>query len=626
MNHILVDFETFYRKGKTATPSVQSQGNWLYTHDPEFEALLISVCDGVESWAGPLDEFNWAALEGRTLVAHNAGFDRAVYRRLLEDRVAPPGLEASWHCSADMSAYVLGARNLKEAMLRGFGMTLSKQVRDDMSGLRLADMKSRGILAAATEYARGDALNGWNLWEKYSKQWPDKERRVSDLTIEQRTRGVRIDLDAMKAGIIACQEGLSACERNMPWMARGAKPTSAAARNEECRRVGIPCPPTKEEDEEGYLKWEAAHVVEHPWVALAGYHRSISKVLSGLEFLAERIRPDGRFEFELLYFGGHTGRWSSRGYNMQNMRKTPLVIDAERGLVVPWPEHKRNPDTRGVRRVIDMRGMFIPAEGHVFIDCDLSQIEPRVLQFIAGNHEALAAMREGMSVYEIHARAAKRWTGPGDLKSGNPSLYSASKMQVLQLGYQSGWEKFQSQAFAEFDITMTDDEAKAAVEEYRTANPKVVQLWKNLDKCLRDSAGEDFEYVLPSGRSMKWRSVRRVLKSIVRDKATKEVERRWETTVSVDGHFGRESTYGGKITENVVQATGRDVFVEGELRVEEAGIKTLWPVHDQIIAEVPADRAEEAREATERAMAYTPDWLAGCPVAAESVVCTRYTK
>lgn len=625
---IAVDFETFYRKGTKKngiTPSIATQGNWGYTHDPEFEPLLISVCDGTESWAGPVGDFNWAALEGRTLIAHNAGFDRAVYRRMLEDGLVPPGLEKDWHCSADMSAYVLGCRALKDAMQRGFGETISKQVRDDMAGLRLADLRARGMLEAACEYARGDAVEEWRLWARYSPQWPDKERAVSDLTIEQRTRGVRVDRPALRAGLAACREALSACEANMPWMRRDARPTSVNAMYEECRTVGIPCPPTKTEDEEGYLRWEAEYKDAHPWVALIGYHRSIAKVISNLELLDERIRPDGRFEFELLYFGGHTGRWSSRGYNMQNIRKTPLVVDLGLGTVIPWAEHKASPDTRGSRRVVDIRGLFIPEDGHVFIDCDLSQIEPRVLQFIAGNTEALAAMRSGMSVYEIFARAAGRWSGPSNLKTGNPALYAASKIQVLQLGYQSGWQKFQSQAFAEYEIVLTDDEAKAAVAEYRAANPKVVDLWADLDRCLRQSAGEDFEYELPSGRCMKWRSVRRVLKSLKRDKDGK-VERRWETTAAIDGHFGRESTYGGKITENVVQATSRDVFVEGELRVEAAGIRTLWPIHDQIIAEVPVDRAEEARLATEEAMAYTPPWLSGCPVAAESQIAMRYTK
>lgn len=625
MSVITIDFETFYRKGEGKTPSIKAQGNWAYTHDPEFEALIVSVCDGEQSWAGEPKDFNWEALRGHTLVAHNAGFDRAVYRRLVEDGAAPAGLDADWRCSADMASYVLGVRNLKDAMAAGFGLDISKDVRDEMSGLRVADMKAKGIWTRAVEYARSDAVHEYRLWTKCSPVWPDREQRISAITLEQRFRGVAVDRERLTSAIADLREALRVCESNLPWIARGRAPTSPNGVYDECRSVGIPCPPTKKADEEGFLSWEAKYRETYPWVGLVGNHRSIAKVLSQLEMLESRLRPDGRFEFDLLYFGGHTGRWSSGGFNMQNMRRTPLVVDWDTGGVIEWRDHKKTPDERGSRRVVDVRGLFVPAPGHVFVDCDLAQIEPRVLNWLARNDDVLAEIAKGMSVYEVFARKAGRWTEPGPLKVGDPKLYTMSKVQVLQLGYQSGWKTFQTTAFADYDVVLTEDEAKAAVEEYRNANPKIVELWGKLDSGLRTSVGSDYEVCLPSGRSMKYKDVRNVLMTIGTDENGK-VRKKWQTTVKVAGHFGRTATYGGKITENVVQAISRDVFAEGLIRAEDAGVRTIWTIHDQCMSEVPEGSADEACAVVREAFARTPGWLPGCPVDAEAFVCERYSK
>lgn len=627
MSVITIDFETYWRKASKAAPavSVVEQGNYAYTHDPEFEVLLVTVADGKETWAGEVKDFNWEALRGHRLIAHNAGFDRAVYRRLVEDGVAPAGLDVDWRCSADMASYVLGVRNLKDAMLRGFGSVISKAVRDDSGGLRAADLKARGKWKEFVEYGRGDAVNEWWLWDRFSPRWPDYEMALSDLTIRQRERGVRIDQDRLRAYTAALQEAQHVCESHLPWMARGRPPTSSTGVYEECRAVGIPCPPTKKEDEEGFLAWEARYRKDYPWVGLVGNHRSISKVLAGLEMLRERLRPDGRFEFDLLYFGGHTGRWSSGGFNMQNMRRTPLVVDMRTGAVVEWVDYKALPSKDG-HTVVDVRSLFVPAEGHKFVDCDLSQIEPRVLYWLAKDHETLEAIRSGVSVYEHYARKAGRWTEPGPLKSGNLGLYTFSKIQVLQLGYQAGAERFRETALSEYGVVITPEQAEAAVTEYREANPKITGLWEQLDTAFRQSIGGDFVMELPSGRALTYRDVRRSVRTISVDSETKKVTKKWETTCKVPGKFGRVPSYGGKLTENLVQAVARDVFGLGMLRTEAAGIRTLWPIHDQIIAEVPEDRADEACKAVHEAMAWTPPWLEGCPVEAEAVVIERYTK
>src|SRR6188768_1447184 len=115
---IAVDFETYYDGDGC---SVKSLGNWAYARHPDWEAYMISVCDGSQTWVGHPDKLNWESLKGETLVSHNAFFDRSVYRRLVELGKAPPdlGLDKDWHCSSNLGAYLCGsARSLKDVATR----------------------------------------------------------------------------------------------------------------------------------------------------------------------------------------------------------------------------------------------------------------------------------------------------------------------------------------------------------------------------------------------------------------------------------------------------------------------------------------------------------------------------
>src|SRR5438045_1498156 len=100
MNTVTLDYETFYIKNEY---SVKDLGNWRYTHDERFDPYLLSVWDGEQSWVGHPADFNWAALDGAMLLAHNAGFDSAVTERLGELGKIPV-LTNPWTCTANMTS------------------------------------------------------------------------------------------------------------------------------------------------------------------------------------------------------------------------------------------------------------------------------------------------------------------------------------------------------------------------------------------------------------------------------------------------------------------------------------------------------------------------------------------
>lgn len=625
--NISVDFETFYRTGKNAY-SVKGLGNWAYCNHPEFDAYLIAVSDGKEAWAGSLADFDWRSLEGHTLWSHNAGFDRAVYRRLVQLGIAPPGLDVNWHCTADLSSYLCGRRALSDAAEYLLGVKLSKGVRDRAAGKTWADMIAEGWAEDMITYGRADAVHCHAIAEKYGPLWPDKEKRLSQINIRQGQAGVGVDIPLLKTYIGRLEESLFAIDRTLPWIEEGMKPTSPKGLAEHCRRNGIPCPPLKTEDEEGFDEWEAKFAPRFPWVAQISNRRSINKALAGLRTVEERLRPDGTMGFSMKYFGGHTGRYSGdAGFNMQNLKKVPILLTDERlpltdpGLIKEAEDRYDETGSWGEYLEIDARRILRPRNpNNKFILCDLSQIEPRVLNWLAGNDELLARIRGGMAIYEAHARDSMGWTG-GNLKKEDKKKYAMAKVRVLGLGYQCGADKFVTVAWVMGGLRITVEESSEQVKDFRATNPKIVSLWGAMQSGLQTAASnrEDFVVTLPSGRSMVYE--RPVIRQVVEADEEGKPRKRTQIFAKVGGRY--VAIYGGKVAENITQAASRDVFVEHLLDLEDNSVDVVWSVHDEAITEVPQDFP--ACE-VERIMSRCPDWLPGCPIAAEAQEAQFYKK
>lgn len=639
LSPIAIDFETFYRLGSKATPSIKSQGTWAYTHDPEFEVLIVSVCDGSSVWAGEPSEFAWEDLRGHLLLSHNAGFDRAVYRRLVEDGKAPAGLDAHWNCTANMAAYLSGGkiRSLKDASKKWLNLDVSKAVRDNLSGKRVRDLKRDGTWEATLRYAEDDVVECIQLWQKLESQWPDVEKEASILTMEHTEFGVAIDQERLHRDIASLQEAIWRTEKVLPWIEKGFKPGSPTGLAEECRKFEIPTPPTKEEDEEGFILWEREYGPRFPWVNAVSRLRSLRKVLSGHEHVKSRIRADGRFDFGLLYFGAHTGRWSGTGgFNMQNLRANPLVVDLSKdGEVIPAAEAKKRKLTKdsGEIRVIDQRALMVPAAGHEMVLVDLAQIEPRLLHWATENDAMLEKVAAGMSVYEAYARVTPAdkpvWTDPGEMKKGNPLLYKAIKIQVLQLGYGSGWQTFMAQAL-DNDLEMDEAGARKVVADFREANPKIVGLWATLQAGLENHAygmrKEDFEINLPSGRKIMYGDVRRQLQKVEVEElpnGAKISRKRYGFAANVG--MKRVFLYGGKLAENLIQAMARDVFVQKLVALRRNGHRVLWSIHDEAVMEIPTPSKPHHDNIIQIFREPVP-WIENCPLDAELSVVAHYKK
>lgn len=278
--------------------------------------------------------------------------------------------------------------------------------------------------------------------------------------------------------------------------------------------------------------------------------------------------------------------------------------------------------TRDAVEGVDIRRMLVAGPGKKFISADLSQIEPRVSLYVTGDTKQLALIRQGMCIYEAHARQTLGYALPTTMKEAAKTDESVNKLRqfakarILGLTYYQQGKGFQVYA-KNFGIDLTLDEAYAQVKQFHQANPKLVAFWNQLEQGLRMSRGSTFELELPSGRFMRYFDV-----AVTRNE-------RGYPDYRARPVRGEPATYytKGKSHNNVCQGTARDVFGEKILAIEyELGLPVVLTVHDEVLVEVDAADADDARVEVSRIMARPPEWMPDLPLASDCFVSDRYEK
>ena len=585
MNTYALDFETYYDKEY----SLKTLGTDAYVEDNRFDPYLLAVSgsDGFR-WVGKPVNFDWEKINGHTWLSHNASFDERVYLQMQRDTPSLAGINPSdWHCTSNLSVFCQGPRSLAGASKQWLRKTVIKDVRDKMKG-RAADELLKD--QAALDYAAKDSDLCLEVWNHLESQWPVEERRLGRLTYQWGKKGVFIDSSRVNQSVDHLVFQLSQAEHLIPW-AGERPPTSPKAMREACRDAGIQAPASFAMNDEAATIWFNTYSEQHPWIKAVRDFRRINMLLKKFNAVKRRIRPDGTMGYGMKYFGATpTGRWSGdAGVNMQNLPRGELFGTNLRKCIVPNP-------------------------GNVFVSADLSQIEVRTLAWLSGDESYLQMMRDGYNPYNAAAQdlLGKR---PEDV---TPDEYQMLKGMILGCGYGMGEQKFRLQApvLTGGKYAPSAAEARDNVRTYRTSKPKVINLWNALARDLKKSIYEEdqtYEIELPSGRSMKY----------------------FQPHIT-SGHYtaaiqlgGKRTAYhGGKLVENVSQAMARDIFAEGLLRIEDAGLpgRVALHVHDEVVFEVEESLASEVSAELLRLMCVTPDWCKGLPVRAEAKICKEYTK
>jgi DNA polymerase len=570
------DIESYYDKDH----SLETFGNWNYLAHPATDVYLMAVAgENGFRWCGRPEEFDWSFFNGQVrVVSHNFAFDGCLFGLLGHP------LPGDYNCTSHLAAYCGSPRSLKDAAQHLLGREVSKDLRANMKGRRWQELSTERQNESA-DYCQHDAELSLELWLKCADRWPPNEQELSRQTIRMGWLGVRID----RARLVEYLARATAIEQEstsrLPWDAPVRSLKHARA---HCQLVGIPAPESFNQKNTGFLAWEKKYGEDHPFIAARRDCHKATLILRKLEAMQRRIKPDGRLNYNLRYGGAHTLRWSgSGGCNLQNL-------------------------PRAAWNGIDLRSLLVPEPGKKFIVCDLSAIEPRVLTWLVGDQPLLELLAQGLAIYEAQALAWGLWQGtPGSFKDSEPALYLFIKSLSLGCGYGMGPRRFRDICAVQ-GIELSEREAVARIALYRKHNPKVVKLWRRLDRELGLRRRYGFaETVLPSGRKLRYTGLtwkKGSLCAMIQDP-----EKGWRET----------RLWGGVLTENIVSAIARDIFSEALLRLERASIRVVLHAHDEVVCEAEPDITGKDVESL---MTVQPSWAQDLPLAAKAQEMQRYAK
>lgn len=352
--------------------------------------------------------------------------------------------------------------------------------------------------------------------------------------------------------------------------------------------------------------------------------------------------PDGRIRGTLQFYGAtRTGRWAGRLLQVQNLPRTYLKHQDEVRVLI---KARNLPALEMIYGDVNdllsqmIRTALIPAPGSVFIDADFSAIEARLIAWEAGEEWVLDVFRTTGRIYET--TASKMFGIPVEtIVKGNPnySYRQRGKVATLALGYQGGVGAMRRMDVSGALKDLPDAEIQDMVNRWRQQNPNIVKLWRRMElaatKTISDkkphsvilgvtfrmeaSTSLPFPFLtmsLPSGRKLYYADPR----------------------VSDDGHIHyREQTnagwqdsetYGGKLTENLTQAIGRDCLEYALDNLKQAGYRVVFHIHDEVVIERHTDTPEADLQEVRRIMSQPSPWAMGLPLNAEGWVGQFFTK
>jgi DNA polymerase len=642
---LVVDFETRWdRKDYTLSKLTTEQ----YIRDPRFKAFGVGLkfynSDDKVEWVphekipDVLKSYNW---NNTAVLAHNAQFDVAILSWVYG--VKPCFVFDSLSMARALRGIEVG--NSLAKLASEFGLPEKGKAVHSTDGLSELTPDIEAELAA---YCAHDVFLCEEIFRRLVDGYPLSELKLIDLTLKMFLNPV-LELDKEMLNNAITEEK----ERRTALLAKLGIEETALASNQQFADVLLSMgvePPTKVSKTTGRetlalakndALFQALLNSDNEDVALLCEARLAVK--STLERTrAQRfldIASRGRLPVPLNYYGAHTGRWSASkgsGLNLQNLKRGSFL-----------------------------RKAIMAPEGYMLVVCDLSQIEPRVLAWLAGYDAMLEIFRAGGDPYA--AFGAQMFGIPGLSKDSHPDLRQSAKSALLGCGYGLGWAAFAAQlltgflgapptryekTFAkqlgvdgvyvqkftdweenlnklmEIPHNCTDQEllvhalaTKKIIDKYRDAADPVVQFWSICQNLIDRSlyGGKEVPYkcvtfrqgevVLPSGLSLRYND----LKGQADDKGR------------VQWVYGPSSKklYGGKLTENIVQAVARCVMTDGMLRIQER-YPCVLTVHDEVVCLVPEAEAEDAKTWVLAQMVMEPKYMPGIPLDAEADMAHRY--
>jgi len=359
--------------------------------------------------------------------------------------------------------------------------------------------------------------------------------------------------------------------------------------------------------------------------------------LAKYDKLAGIIDESSRGYGLLRFHGASTGRWSGNLFQPQNLPRKSLDLP---DLCIELLRY-RDPET--IELLFDdclraislcLRGMITASPGNRLIVSDFSQIESRVLAWLAGAVDKLDAYKNKLDIYKVNASAAFRV----DYDAVTKEQRQIGKVIELACGYQGALGAFQQ--FAEvYGVVIPDEEALRLINNWRKGNPKITSYWTSIEALAVKAVAEpgtlqrirnvgfkmygsgptSFLFcILPSGRYIAYHRPRLIESKFDRY----QVE--YMGVNSTTKKYTRQRTYGGKLVENITQAVAMDCMADAMLNADEAGYPLVLTVHDELVIDAP--EGSGSIDDFNNIMETVPAWAEGLPIAADGYEAKRYKK
>lgn len=645
-----VDIETY------SSVDLASAGVYAYAESPDFEVLIIGykfddeeevkVHDCTRPGCWPRDFLDALTDPGIVKTAYNANFERTCLAAALEEEMPPE----QWRCTM-VKALTLGLpRGLADV---GIAMGLPADKLKDPQGKALIQYFSKPCKPTKSNNGRTRNLpehdpEKWKLYLSYNGQDVVTEqeilRRLSiyettkeeqDLwSLDQRMNddGVRVDIPMVEKIVgydTQRREELAQEARELTGL---PNPNSLAQLKGWLSEQGVHVTQLRKDDLGKLLSGDLpANVRRMLEIRQALGKTSVAKYSAMLTATCKDDRLRGILQF---YGANRSGRWAGKLVQTHNLARNTLPdLDLARELVCEGDFDALQTlfgETSFVFSEL-VRTAFIPSKGCRFVVSDFSAIEARVISWVAGEEWRLQAFRDGKDIY--CETASQMYHVPVVKHGVNGELRQKGKVAELACGYQGGVG-----AMKQMDKggTIPEEELQSVVDQWRSANPRIVKLWRQAEMAARTAIEEHrpvrirngitFSYVnrnlfirLPSGRKLCYWETRlaqddRGRQSIVY-KGVNQTTKQWADV----------ETYGGKIVENIVQAIARDCLAVTMTRVSWAGYRIVMHVHDEMIVDVP-NEDKEALDRINAMMAEPIDWAPGLPLKGDGYETPFYRK
>ena len=621
MNTITIDFETYWAQNYTLKKLTTEE--YIKSELFQIIGVGVKVNDGITEWHTGTEEqlkrklakYDWA---NSILVCHNTMFDGAILSWIL-------GIDAKLY--ADTLSM---ARALHGIDVGGSLASLAIKYNIGVKGTEVIDAKDKRLeeftdkdLAQYGEYCRNDVELTYDLFKIFMKTFPHTELSLIDMTLRMFIHPVLKVDDAMlvdrlqevqkeKQEMLSALQSKLKCESeedvrkilaSSPKFAKVLEEAGAVIPMKENAKGKLI--PALAKNDVGFIELSESEdpFIQQLCAVRLGTKSTIEE--SRLErFIGIGKRNKGSLPIPLKYYGAHTGRWSGQdSINAQNL---------------PSRDKKKKA----------LKNSIIADDDYVIINCDSSQIEARVLAWLAGQDDVTKQFANAEDVYSIFA--SKIYERP--ISKADPVERFVGKSCVLGLGYGTGAAKLQHTLKTQPPgADLDDDTCKDIVKLYRTANNKITDLWKAGDEVIKDLADwEQYDFVnnktiskqeyyygehnclkvtkegiqLPNGLYIRYPQLH-----LNTDES--------KSYYAYKSRAGIKSIWGGALVENVVQALARIIVGEQMIIINER-YRVCLTVHDAAVCVVKKSELDEALEFITGVMSVPPAWAKGLPIACEA--------